>query len=290
MQKKTKQKSKAKAIIVTAILILVAALIAFGFYSSRHLLSVSHFTIDRAEIDTPIRIVQLTDLHNSVFGEENSRLLERVAAEKPDMILLTGDLLNQNEERTDIVVDLITELVKIAPVYASYGNHEVKHEKNFGTDFHDLYGKAGAVIFDYDYIEITVHGQDIRLGGMYGYCVPPDGLRKYQKQIDYLTAFQDTDATTVLLCHLPASWLSKGRLDVWDVDVIFAGHAHGGQVRIPLIGGLWAPDQGWFPGRECGLYYSEDKNSVLVLSRGLGSNQKIPRFNNIPEIVVVDLV
>lgn len=166
MQKKTKKKSRTKAIIAAAILILVADLIVFGFYSSRHLLSVSHYTIDRAEIDTPIRIVQLTDLHNSVFGEGNSRLIERVAAEEPDMILLTGDLLNQNEKRTDVTTDLIRELVKIAPVYASYGNHELRHEVNFGTDFHDLYAEAGAVVFDYDYIEVTVHGQDLRLGGL----------------------------------------------------------------------------------------------------------------------------
>ena len=287
---RVKGQSKKTGWIVLVILLLIVALIGFGFYSSRHLLTVSHYTIEREDIREPIRIVHLTDLHNSIFGKGNKRLLARVEAEKPDLIFLTGDLLNQNDSNTEIAVDLIRNLVKIAPVYASFGNHELAHEQNFGTEMRKLFSDAGAVVLEYNYTELKLKEQELRIGGLYGYCVPPNGHKRWQRQKDYLFEFQDTDKTTLLLSHIPVSWIQNTSLDDWDVDVIFAGHAHGGQIRIPFVGGLWAPDQGWFPGRECGLYYSKDNSSVLVLSRGLGSNNKIPRFNNIPEIVVTDII
>ncbi len=283
-------KSKKKGQIVLAILLLIVVLIGFGFYSSRHMLTVSHYTIELDDIRESIRIVHLTDLHNSVFGKENKRLLACVEAEKPDLIFLTGDLLNQNDPNTEIALDLIRNLMKIAPVYASFGNHEIVHEQNFGTDMRKLFSDAGAVVLEYDYTEIKLKEQELRIGGLYGYCVPPTESNRWKKQKDYLSEFQDTDTTALLLCHIPVSWIQNTSLNDWDVDVVFAGHAHGGQIRIPFVGGLWAPDQGWFPGRECGLYFSKDKSSVLVLSRGLGSNNRIPRFNNVPEIVVVDLI
>ncbi len=89
---------------------------------------------------------------------------------------------------------------------------------------------------------------------------------------------------------MPYSWIKKGSLDSWDVDCVLCGHIHGGQVRFPWIGGLWAPDQGWFPGKVCGLYWSKDESKAMLLSRGLGNTDKYPRFNNIPEILVLDLL
>ena len=145
------------------------------------------------------------------------------------------------------------------------------------------------------FADITVKGTDIRIGGIYGYCLPAtDALRQEfagqpdrTGEMDWMLDYQNTDRLKLLLCHMPVCWIQNGSLGFYDVDVVFAGHAHGGQVRLPLIGGFYAPDQGWFPGREEGLY--TEAASTLVLSRGLGSEMKIPRFCNIPEVVTVEI-
>ena len=268
-------------------------LIAGSLLLSRNGLCISHYSVVVPAFSKPVHIVHLSDLHNSEFGPNNIRLIKKVAAQEPDLILITGDLLNQNEERTEVAEELIVSLANIAPIYVSFGNHEAAYEKNYGTDLRALYTAAGATVLESNWIEISVQDQRIRLGGIYGYCLPA----KYRgngadraAECDYVEAFQDTEDYKLLMCHIPYSWIKKGSLDSWDVDCVLCGHIHGGQVRIPWVGGLWAPDQGWFPGKVSGLYRSKDESRVMVLSRGLGNTDFPPRFNNIPEILVLDLL
>ncbi|MCD8231855.1 MAG: metallophosphoesterase [Clostridiales bacterium] len=212
--------------------------------------------------------------------------------QSPDLILITGDLLDSRSDETDIAVSLIQNLSKIAPVYVSYGNHEVEYEEKYSINLYDLYEEAGAVVLERSYEDISVNGQEIRLGGIYGYCLPDELATTEERALesDFLYEFQDTELYTMLMCHMPVCWMSQGSLEDWSVDCVLSGHVHGGQVIIPFIGGLYAPDFGWFPGKLEGLYYSSDESKVMVLSRGLGSTEVIPRFNNIPEVVVVDLL
>lgn len=279
--------------IILFILLAFATILAFSLYSSKYFLSESSYTIGSSKISEPIHIVQLTDLHNSEFGKNNSRLVKRVAAQKPDLILVTGDLLNQDEENTEIATTLIKGLAEIAPLYVSYGNHESGYERKYGIDLRALYTEAGATVLEYDWVDIIVNGQSIRLGGLYGYCVPGKYLKTgeaRENECVFLEEFQDTDELTLLMCHMPVCWQVNGSLDSWDVDIVFAGHSHGGQIRIPGVGGLWAPDRDWLPGKEQGLYWSKDDKKVLVLSRGLGNRDKLPRLNNTPEILIVDII
>ena len=261
---------------------------------SRYGLTVTRFALSQPKLSEPIRIVQLTDLHNSEFGKGNERLIRKVREQEPDLILLTGDMLNQYEERTDVPVDLIRELTQIAPVYASYGNHEVQYEKSFDADLRSIFTEAGATVLEWDWVDVEIKGQELRIGGIYSYCLPAyymqeDNVDKLN--VSFLQEFCDTDRTKLLLCHMPVAWIKYGSLDYWDTDYVFAGHAHGGQVRIPFVGSLYAPDQGRFPGRCEGLFFSKDGEHTLILSRGLGtSRSKLPRLNNIPEILVLDLV
>lgn len=283
-----------RKILVTAavILLCLAALAGYGLYSSKHMLAVSRYTVETDKISGHIRIVQLTDLHNSEFGENNEKLIQMVREQNPDLILFTGDLVNQNDGNSEIAETAVRELSGIAPLYISYGNHEAGYEKAYGKDLTAVFEKCGAVVLEKEYLDITVNGQDIRLGGIYGYCLPGKYLRTGEaskEDCDFLTEFQNTDRYTVLMCHMPVCWIINHSLDEWDADCVFSGHVHGGQIIIPFKGGLYGPDFGWFPGRLEGLYYSENGRKVLVLSRGLGTAEKIPRMNNIPEILVADI-
>lgn len=237
--------------------------------------------------------MQLTDLHNSEFGEDNQELIDRIASQSPDLILLTGDLLNSGEPVTEIATNLISALCEIAPVYLSLGNHEIEYQDNFGTDITQLYQAAGAIVLEHQYRDITVKGQSLRIGGIYGYCLPDKYLETEEADLSeciFLWNFENTDRYKILLSHLPIAWLKNDALEEWNMDCVFSGHLHGGQVILPGIGGVYAPDMGWFPGRLKGVFDSKDGKRHLVLSAGLGNTEVIPRFNNIPEIVCVDLV
>ena len=242
---------------------------------------------------TGIQIVQLTDLHNSTFGDNNADLIALVQEQNPDLILITGDQLNSGEENTSIATDSISALCQIAPVYVSLGNHEVEYQQSYNTDIKALYEQAGATVLEREYVDTEVNGQQLRIGGIYGYCLPARYLETNEadpEECAFLSEFQDTDRYTVLLTHMPVCWLINDGINEWDIDCVFSGHVHGGEVILPFIGGMYAPDFGWFPGKLEGVYTSDDGTKNLVLSRGLGTTEVIPRFNNIPEIVVVDLM
>lgn len=283
------QKHRVCLILLAAIVIFILCNLAYSKYG----LTTTCYKVSSPKLTDQIRIVQLTDLHNSEFGSDNKRLIERVREENPDLILMTGDMLNSFGDNTDIAVHLVKSLSEIAPVYYSYGNHEVEYEQKYHTLLVPSLESAGAVILDKAYEDILVGNQAIRLGGIYGYCVPERYLETNEadpEECSFLDDFMETDSFTLLLCHMPYTWLVLNGLEEWNIDCVMCGHIHGGQIRLPLIGGLWAPDQGWFPGWEAGLYYSDNRENVMVLSRGLGSTERIPRFLNVPEIIVVDIV
>ncbi len=261
-------------------------------YISNDCLTTVSYRLASDSVDRTIRIVQVSDLHNHVFGTENSSLVAEIRKASPDLIFMTGDMLNQDDQNISVILDLIPQLKAIAPVYYSMGNHEVAYEKTFSVDLESQLSAAGAEVLDFSYREVVVKGNPLRIGGLYGYCLPNtvEEAKDRVPESEFLKEFQNTEVLTLLLCHMPVSWIDYGSLEAWDIDFIFAGHAHGGQVRIPGIGGLYAPDQGWFPGDVFGIYSSENGDHSLIISAGLGSSGLIPRFHNIPEIVILDIV
>lgn len=274
---------------IVLFLVLFIFSISANFYLSSHALQKSHFNVSSEKITAEIRIIQLTDLHNAVFGKNNNRLVEKIRLQNPDMILLTGDLIISDEDDISVATELINNLSEIAEVYFSLGNHEIEYMERTGTDITKEYTSAGAIVLDESYIDTEIKGQKIRIGGVYGYCLPECfSTSKNSTELKFMRSFEKTDNYKILLSHLPYAWVNYGFSKDYDVDLIFTGHIHGGQVRLPFVGGVFEPEIGWFPGKCAGIYHESD--TTTILSRGLGSDkEKFSRFNNIPEFIVVEI-
>lgn len=268
------------------VIIICVLLFALDLILPQKYISVTRYIYKNSEIKQNFKIVQLTDLHNYQFGSKNQRLISKVKAESPDVIFLTGDMLNADEERTDILTNLIQQLVKIAPVYASLGNHEIEYVQLYGNrDLIAQMEETGAVVLDKEYLDMEINGQEVRLGGVYGYVLSPDD--KEDPEQTFMEELQDTDRFKILLSHVPEGLLLWKSMEQWDVDLVFSGHVHGGQVRIPFVGGLYDPEEGYFPTYTKGMF--ECGNGTMVLSAGLGSSRGVPRVNNLPELVVCEV-
>lgn len=270
--------------ILVSLISVVFVFIMTDLLLSTQWLSVSRYSYHNEKVSKPLTIVQLSDLHNVTFGKENQRLLAKIRKANPDLIFMTGDMLNDNEQRTDVVLELVQEAVQIAPVYYSLGNHEVEYTRTYDEQetFYQELSRAGAVVLDKEYVDTTIAGQEVRIGGVYGYVLDYDWQDGSEQR--FMEAFQDTDRFKILLSHIPEGLLLWKSMEYWDVDLVFSGHVHGGQVRLPFVGGLYDPEEGWFPTYTKGMYACG--KGTMILSAGLGSAGKIPRFNNLPEVVV----
>lgn len=245
-----------------------------------------------AELTQPLRIVQLSDLHGHSFGENNQRLAEVVEAQRPDLIFMTGDMLDKSDENPDIACELIEALSDTAPVYYCYGNHETSWISRTGKNPEAVLTQAGAVVLDTEYVDITLKGQALRIGGFHGYYRYPGMLKAVTKshegQKAFFENFEDTDRYTILLDHIPTGWVDWGNIHSFPVDLVLTGHYHGGQIRIPFVGGIYAPYIGFFPENTEGMFAGD--TAVCILSTGLGSSPGIPRIHNPAQVVVVDLI
>lgn len=239
-----------------------------------------------------IRLLHLSDLHSWEFGEGNQELIQMVAAQEPDLILMTGDMLDKEDADAHVACELIGALTEIAPVYYSHGNHEKAWERKNGKLLEPELTAAGATVLDCGYLDLEVKGQSLRLGGYYGYYRRPHMIHDEEtvmaRENEFFAEFEDTQRCKILLCHIPTAWLDWGMIDDYPVDLVLTGHYHGGQVKLPFGGGLIAPYVGWFPEYTEGLYRGQ--MATCILSTGLGSSPNIPRINNPPQVVVVELV
>ena len=231
------------------------------------------------------RIAQVSDLHNAEFGEGNEKLIQLLSQTDPDVIVITGDLIDSRHTDIEIALDFARQAIKLAPVYYVSGNHEARVR-----EYEDLkmgLAEAGVVILENQKVQITREGESITLMGIDDPSFQEDYLfgdseSVARQAIENLQ--NESDGYTVLLSHRPE--LFNLYVDT-GMDLVFSGHAHGGQFRLPFIGGLVAPNQGFFPEYDAGLF--SEGSTTMIVSRGVG-NSIIPiRVNNRPEIIVATL-
>ena len=283
------QKRRFRTVLLT-ILILLTGVLLYGFISSLFL-HVETVSV-KAGVVSPIRMVHLTDLHNTQFGKNNAKLVDKVTAQNPDIIIMSGDMLNEDDPNTDVVLSLISDLSSVAPVYFGYGNHEKHWEKIHGQDLRPLLEQAGASVVDNDYVDLEFKGTEIRIGGYMTYYPVPHMSTSDEAQqaleLAFAEDFENTNRLKILINHIPTGWVDWNYVNKYPIDIVFSGHYHGGTIRIPILDqGLYAPYVGWFPHFTKGVYTGE--KAMCILSAGLGIEHHIPRFYNPPEIMVVNL-
>lgn len=276
--------------IIFGILAVLILLCLISVWISYNWLTVSDFTVTSGKISESFRMVLISDLHDHRFGSGNEDLVDKIREQSPDLIIVDGDMINGDSENDETAVELVRFLTDIAPVYYSLGNHEYYYVEAGHDELQADLEEAGAVVLNYQNVDIEVNSNPIRLGGLYeyGFETSMQSEEENEQAQAYLEKYADTDRYLIMCAHRPESFYPWDYADQWGIDLVLSGHLHGGQVIIPGVGGLYSSLEEFFPTYDYGQYKLGD--SDMIITRGLGSNKKIlPRFNNPPEIAVIDV-
>jgi len=265
--------------IAVLLLALLAGLIVPGLDDR---LNVVHYAIDAEEITVPVRIALVTDLHSCAYGEGQRELIDAVDAENPDIVLLGGDIFD-DKLPDDNAKAFLAGIADRYPCWYVTGNHEHWAGKRRFARQMDILDELDIARLGGQAILYAADGQRFTLCGVDDPMQWNGSEKEYKKQVQNLTG---AEGFTVLLAHRPeyAAFYAE-----CGFSLVLAGHAHGGQWRVPgLINGLFAPNQGFFPQYAGGSYRIGD--TTLIVSRGLArESTRLPRVYNRPELVIVEL-
>ena len=273
-------------------LLIIFVLIMF-FYYENNVLEITPFKI-KCNIKNNIRIIHLSDIHSKEFGINNKRLIRKINKFKPDLIVVTGDLINMDGKNTEKMISFLIELKFITKVYYILGNHEHRL-KNLDEIINKL-NRSGINVLINEIGTVVIKGNKINILGLdenqasrEDYKKRKQGIYEYKDYGYLFNKLELKDGIKVVLSHYPENFSLIGDLSYknYSFDLMLSGHAHGGQFRFPFIGGLYAPGQGVFPKYSGGLY---KEGNILIVSRGLGPSRFPIRLFNRPEIVVIDIV
>ena len=279
--------SRSLGCILLLLTVLVEGWLIYGVRINFEPPVVREYAIESEKIDRSVTIVMLSDLH----GCEHPTLIGQVAEIGPDLILLCGDMINhQHETGEDILVTaaLVKELVDIAPVYYSYGNHELERIGLHDHRATEPIIEAGAILLERKYVDLEINGNAIRLGGIY----TPNSAETSKPDASSCESFfadlADTKSFTVLMEHRPAAVTDTIVPSGYAPDLCLSGHLHGGHVIIPIFGPVYGANSGWFPKYALGEYKID--KTTLIVSAGLSTDRHIiPRINNPTEITKIIL-
>lgn len=281
MAKKRRQCRRRMLRVFGVILILIAALIAWAAIDSRNI-DVTRFTVSGApEAFSGFKIVQISDLHNAEFGTDNQKLIDILKSEAPDAIVITGDLIDARRTNTEIAESFARRCMEIADCYYVPGNHEARLGDTYDA-FESALIADGVNVLRNGSVRIRKEMDAIRIIGVDdpAFAKASDAITNLDAALEALSS----DDFTILLAHRPELIDEYSK---WGIDLVLSGHAHGGQIRLPGIGGLYAPGQGFFPRYTSGNYTVGD--TEMIVSRGIGNSAFPLRVNDRPEVVIVTL-
>ena len=276
-------------ILLFSCLLLLACLILPGFYNA---LKVVIYPLPSKGVSQPVRIALVTDLHSCSYGKEMKTLLDALDNQAPDLVLLAGDIFDDKlpDDNTEAFLRGIGGKY---PCYYVTGNHEYRSGPEGFARKMAFLEACGVTRLSGDMAELVIKGSKLCVCGVddpdawsVGRAFDPRAEDSFSAQLAGVSALADPDSYTILLTHRPE------RFDDYcacGFDLVVAGHAHGGQWRIPgILNGLLAPNQGLFP-RLAGGKYEQD-STVMIVSRGLARESTgVPRWYNRPELVIIEL-
>lgn len=273
---------------ITLIIILILLIILF-LYLQNNIVDITKYSIKSNEINNTIKIVQLSDLHSKPF----KKVLNIVKNQSPDLIVITGDYINDKCKNKDKMLDFGKELVKTSPVYYITGNHERRLE-NFDDLMEELKNIGFVVLLNN--IEavnikdnvINILGLDENQASFDAYKKRRKGIFEYKDMSKYLRELENMNGFKLVLSHYPENYesIKEHCYSKYSFDLQLSGHAHGGQFILPIIGPVFSPGQGLRPKYARGSFGDRPK---LIVSRGLGNAEFPFRLFNHPEINVIRL-
>lgn len=266
-------------------IIIVFILLIFLYYENNKI-DISNYKITSNKIkNEDLKILHLSDLHCKSFGKNQKYLIKKIKNINPDIIVFTGDLLNRKSPKEKYINSfiLLKELSKTFPIYFTTGNHEYKSHSLDETKKN--LSSFGVHVLINNYEKISIKDTEILIFGLDDVTNSNESFNKVINTLENIKDVLNNSQLNILLSHRPNFFKNQSN---YNFDLIFSGHAHGGQFRIPFIHqGILMPDQGFFPKLTEGMH--KNKNSTLIISRGLGNSGFPFRLFNHPEIVVLTL-
>ena len=276
-------------------IIFLLLLIAAKIYFDNNFLGVSKYKVTSDKIPASFKgfkILQLSDLHNKDFGNNNNKIIKKITSENPDIVVMTGDMVSANDTDFEVFINLAKEISQQYNTYYIVGNHEQALYGGKQKILTDKLTEIKVKVLNNEKVTITRGTDSINLYGLWF------NLRYYknlnnqytkdvyfgEEQIQTILGNLDTEQYNILLTHNP---LYADTYYNWGADLTLAGHIHGGIIRIPFLGGLLSPERKFFPKYDGGKYQVDDK--ILIVNRGLGNTDLGIRIFNRPEISVITL-
>ncbi|NLW52121.1 MAG: metallophosphoesterase [Tissierellia bacterium] len=265
------------------LLIIFIALIVY-MYTPRGRIDVDTYTIENEKIPKSFdgfRIVQVSDFHNKQWDD---KLINLIKQQSPDIIAVTGDLVDSRDTKPGIAYEFMRRAKQIAPVFYITGNHEAR------IDYHPIEKELrsmGIYMIDNKTFTLKIDEDIMKIIGI----ADPKFVTDYEDILASAIINShieeqkiDTKHFNLMLSHRPEAFLTYVNN---DIDLVLSGHAHGGQFRLPFVGPFIAPGQGFFPKYTEGVY--EQSNTSMVVSRGLGDSIIPIRVNNNYNLVIIEL-